>query len=155
MSEGQTRDRSCGQKLGHKKRRCGGEPYSEDYFKFYPTTGGPSQTRVALKRKQVLFNIYSFDSYHTLTAKTPKITIQRCKFEKFLSGKHEALIQVETTNLFAVPRDSSIADGKGFIKQLGANTGAIIQIYGSDFSFSRFCKGAIVYRPFTNYATLK
>ena len=51
MSEGLTRDRSCGQKLGQTKRRCGGEPYSENYFKFYPTAGGPSQQRVALKRR--------------------------------------------------------------------------------------------------------
>ena len=40
----------------------------------------------------MLFNLYAFDEMHTKSRKTPKLTIKNCRFSKFMSGRHEALI---------------------------------------------------------------
>jgi len=43
----------------------------------------------------VLFNLYSFDKFHTAlpdSKKVPSLNIKNCIFSKFMSGKHEALI---------------------------------------------------------------
>ena len=68
-----------------------------------------------------------------------------------MSGKHESLIHVETDNLYKVPRVDGFDDGEGYIMQLGADNGANILIENSKFTYSRFCKGLIVYRPGTDY----
>lgn len=86
---------------------------------------------------------------HTDTAKTPSLTIDRCEFRYFMSGAHEALILVETTNLFVVPKDpdTHATDPYGFVKSMGVDNGANIHIKDSTFEYSRFCKGMISYRP--------
>lgn len=66
-----------------------------------------------------------------------------------MSGQHEALIQVETNNLFPVVDPAEIT--KGFIKHLGADNGAKITIQNSVFEYSRFCKGLIAYREGIDY----
>ena len=66
-----------------------------------------------------------------------------------MSGQHEALIQVESNNLYPVV--DSIDAAKGFIKHLGADNGARITISQSAFEYSRFCKGLIVYREGIDY----
>ena len=87
---------------------------------------------------------------HTAITKTPELVIENCEFRYFMSGAHEALIYVETTNLFVVPKEDATAHAsnpKGFIKSLGVDNGANINIKNSKFEFSRFCKGMISYRP--------
>jgi len=96
----------------------------------------------------VLFNLYAFDDLHTsaATGYTPELNLQNCDFRHFIQTTMEALILVETTNLFPVPK-SNAADGLGFIKSYGADKGAKITITNSIFEYSRFCKGMLVYRP--------
>ena len=57
-------------------------------------------------RRKVLFNLYAFDEYHTSQRKVPSLTIRRCKFSKFMSGEHEALITVDTNNLYPITSDT-------------------------------------------------
>ena len=106
---------------------------------------------VAWHRRSVLFNLYAFDSIHTDIAKTPSLTIDRSEFRYFMSGHHEALILVETTNLFLLPEDSTVPENdpmrRGFIKSMGVDNGANIHIRDSTFEYSRFCKGMLSYRP--------
>ena len=99
----------------------------------------------------MLFNLYAFDEMHTLEKKTPSLTIKGCKFSKFMSGHTEALIQVETNNLYPVAADPAAPDERGWLKHLGADNGAKILIEDSVFEYSRFCKGLIVYREGADY----
>ena len=96
-----------------------------------------------------MFNLYAFDKINTAVAKTPTLTIDRCEFRFFMSGAEEALVFVETNNLFLVPKDPAnfATDPKGFIKSIGVDNGANIHIKESHFEYSRFCKGLISYRP--------
>ena len=97
--------------------------------------------------------MYAFDLYHTKTLKTPSIVLSNCDFEYFLHD-YEALIYVETNNFYPVIDPSTPTSG--FMKYLGDDNGVDMLITGSNFSKSRFCKGAIVYRsaPYLDYATL-
>jgi len=74
-----TSETSCSESLSNfAKERCSGEPYSSDFYELYE--GYMAQ------RRRVLFNLYAFDEMHTLTKKSPSLTLHRCKFTKFMSG---------------------------------------------------------------------
>ena len=73
-----------------------------------------------------MFNLYAFDAMHTAAPtgqRVPYLKLVRCSFTKFMSGKHEALIQVESANLYPVKVGS---DKKGYLKLLGADNGVRI-----------------------------
>lgn len=91
--------------------------------------------------------------YHTTSLKTPELVLDSCEFTYFLQG-YEALIYVETNNFYPVLNPDT--EGEGFMKYLGDDNGAIIDIYATTITRSRFCKGAIVYRsaPYLSYDTL-
>lgn len=129
----------CSESLSNKvKEHCSGELYSEDFFT-------KSADGYLARRRRVLFNLYAFDEQHTVEPKTPSLTLKDCKFSKFMSGQLEALIQVETNNMYLSPAE------KGQWRHLGADNGAKILIEGSVFEKSRFCKGLIVYREGVDY----
>ena len=69
----------CSESLSNfAKEQCSGEPYSSGFYDIYDG--------FMARRRRVLFNLYAFDEMHTLTKKTPSLTLQGCKFSKFMSG---------------------------------------------------------------------
>ena len=80
--------------------RCGGDPYSADYFTEYGY--------FASGRHSNLFNLYAFDSEHTSELKTPTLLLAKSNFKYFFD--QTSLIQVETQNLWRVPRDPAVND---------------------------------------------
>lgn len=64
------------------------------------------------------------------TLKVPILFVYGCSFADFIGT--ESLINIQTSNFWKVPRDpSDTSDGKGFLKAMGADTGALITIDSS------------------------
>ena len=132
-----TKDRCSDSLSNFVKGHCFGEPYSPGFFEI--------SDGVMAQRRRVLFNLYAFDELHTVDPKTPSLTLKGCKFRNFMSGQMEALIQVETNNLYPPHGE------QGQWRHMGADNGAKILIEDSVFEYSRFCKGLIVYREGVDY----
>lgn len=110
-----------------------------------------------VKRHNVLFNLYAFDSVHSNRVHSPTLNLIDCDFTYFFDK--QALIQVENNNYVEMATQmngvSNVVDELAqdttdledqFIAQLGEDRGARIDIKSCTFKHSRFCKGMISYR---------
>ena len=71
-------------------RACQGEPYHSEFFEkspynyFFNFVNYLPTTFHYVKRHKVLFNLYSFDSFHSNKTHSPTLNIYNCDFKYFL-----------------------------------------------------------------------